>query len=224
MYTTTLNDDKISALSMIQRIIALILFVLLIPLLCILYIFIKFNSKVSFLFKQLRLGKNKKPFHMYKIRTMIPGAEKLQQKYSRLNEADGPVFKIRNDPRYTRVGKWLSHTGLDELPQLLNIIKGEMAFVGPRPLPIQEAQKIPKKFNKRFYVLPGITSLWSVSGAHTLSFHQWMKLDCFYATNHNLLMDIKIAVKTIILVVKNIFSLNIKINQSHLSNNSPCRK
>lgn len=163
---------------------------------------VKLDSQGPFIFKQRRAGKNKKPFLMYKIRTMIVGAERLKSKIYHLNEADGPVFKIRNDPRYTRVGKVLSHTGLDELPQLINIIKGEMDFAGPRPLPLDEAKKIPEKFNERFSVLPGMTSLWILSGAHKLRFNQWMKLDIEYVRSKNLINDIKISLKTVVFIFR----------------------
>ena len=106
---------------------------------------VKIFSIGPVLFKQNRAGKFKKPFIIYKFRTMVTDAEKLKEAITNLNEADGPVFKIKNDPRYTLIGKFLAHTGLDELPQLINIVKGEMSFVGPRPLPINEANKIPKK-------------------------------------------------------------------------------
>lgn len=138
---------------------------------------------------------------------MIINAENLKHKITNLNEADGPVFKIRNDPRYTRIGKFLSHTGLDEMPQLVNIIKGEMDFVGPRPLPVKEAEKIPKKFEKRFSVLPGMTSPWIVRGAHSLTFDQWMKLDLDYVDKKIFLYDIQIFFETlkivILLIIKN---------------------
>ena len=131
---------------------------------------------------------------------MVVDAEDQKSKIQNFNEADGPVFKIRNDPRYTLVGKFISHSGLDELPQLINIIKGEMSFVGPRPLPIEEAQKIPKKYDMRFSVLPGITSLWVIRGSHKLSFDEWMKLDLDYVKRQNPFLDFRVAVKTIQLI------------------------
>ena len=112
------------------RLIALAGFILLLPVLSIMYIIVRLDSKGSFIFRQKRAGLGKKPFTLYKIRTMIEGAEIKQARLSKKNEADGPSFKIRYDPRYTRVGKFLSHSGLDELPQLLNVIKGDMSLVG----------------------------------------------------------------------------------------------
>lgn len=165
---------------------------------------INYTSPSRFIFKQKRMGKDKKIFTLYKIRTMIDNAEVLKEKYLYLNEADGPVFKIRNDPRYTKIGKFLAHTGLDELPQLINIMKGDMAFVGPRPLPIDEAVRIPKKYQERFSVLPGITSLWVIKGAHKLSFKQWMESDLEYVRNKSILLDLKISLLTIWLILKSI--------------------
>jgi len=128
---------------------------------------------------------------------MVDGAEKEQAKLKHQNEADGPVFKIKNDPRYTRVGRVIARYGLDELPQLINIIKGEMAFVGPRPLPVAEAQKIPKKYQARFTVLPGITSSWvSENYSHT-NFAAWMQKDIEYVKMKSSLVDIKIIWQTI---------------------------
>lgn len=133
---------------------------------------------------------------------MIDGAQFQQGKLRHLNEADGPVFKIREDPRYTWIGKFLAHAGLDELPQFINVLRGEMSFVGPRPLPVEEAQKIPKKYERRFSVLPGITSPWVVKGAHNLTFDHWMRLDLNYVNRNSILVDLKTGVKTIFLMVK----------------------
>ncbi len=191
---------------MVQKIIALVLLVLASPLLLFLYFAVKLSSKGPFIFKQLRAGKDKKPFYIYKIRTMVENAESLKKKYLHLNEADGPVFKIRNDPRYTKVGKILSHTGLDELPQLMNIVKGEMAFVGPRPFPLDEAEKVQKQYTKRFSVLPGLISLWVIKGGHKLSFKEWMELDLEYINNKSFINNVVILLNTLILITKIFFS------------------
>src|SRR3990167_10969761 len=156
-----------------QRILAFVLLVISLPLLTILWILVKLTSKGPFIFKQKRWGKDKRPFYIYKIRTMVENAEYLQSKIQNLNEADGPAFKIAKDPRYTKFGRFLARAGLDELLQLVNIVKGEMAFVGPRPLPIAEAKKVPKKYDRRFSVLPGITSLWVVEGTDHHDFDRW---------------------------------------------------
>jgi lipopolysaccharide/colanic/teichoic acid biosynthesis glycosyltransferase len=131
---------------------------------------------------------------------MVEKSESLKSKVESLNEADGPVFKIKNDPRYTRVGKFLSRLALDELPQLMNIIEGTMAFVGPRPLPLTEAKSVPKKYNSRFSILPGMTSPWIVQGAHTLSFKRWMELDVEYIQKRTIFGDFLIILKTLFVI------------------------
>jgi len=186
----------------LYRLLALTLLFLISPLLGILYIFVKSDSPGPFIFSQKRTGKDEKPFIMYKIRTMKVGADALKNKYIQKNEADGPVFKILNDPRFTRVGRWLSRSGLDELPQLWNIVKGEMSFVGPRPLPVSEAEKVPRRYKKRFSVLPGITSPWVVNGSHLLSFKAWMELDLAYVQESSLIKDIFIMVQTAVLLLQ----------------------
>lgn len=185
----------------IQKLLALFFLIISSPLWILLAILIPIDSKGPFLFKQWRWGKGKRSFVMYKFRTMAEGAEKLKKRYVHLNEADGPVFKIWEDPRYTRIGRILAHSGLDELPQLINIIKGEMVFVGPRPLPLAEAKAVPKKYGVRFSVFPGITSLWIVKGAHDLSFRQWMELDLEYIQKRSLYLDLKVALLTIKLIL-----------------------
>ncbi len=153
------------------------------------------------------MGKGKKVFTIYKLRTMVKDAEKLKSKYLHLNETDGPVFKIRNDPRYTSIGRFLARTALDELPQLINIIKGEMAFVGPRPLPVEEARNVPKKYDARFSILPGLTSTWVIKGSHQLKFEQWMELDLKYVKNKTLWGDFEIILKTFFLIFKSLINI-----------------
>jgi len=189
-------------LHLFQSLFALFLLILFSPLLLILYILVKLTSKGPFFFKQLRIGKDKKPFWIYKIRTMIEEAEKLKEKVKHLNQADGPVFKIDNDPRFTKVGQFLAKIGLDELPQLINIVKGEMSFVGPRPFPLDEAKKIPKKYEKRFLVLPGIFSSWVAKGAFHNNFKKWMELDLKDIENKSFWYNLKIMIKSIIFVLK----------------------
>ena len=192
---------------MLQRLIALILFLLFLPLLVVFYFFVKLTSNGPFIFKQRRMGKNKRIFTMYKVRTMVQNAERLKNRYIKLNEVDGPVFKIKDDPRFTGFGKILSYTGLDELPQLINIIKGEMAFVGPRPLPVDEAKKVPQKYQKRFVVLPGVTSPWVLEGQHNLDFKKWMKLDLNYVKNKSRIYDLTVSIKTMLLIIKLVFGM-----------------
>ncbi len=187
---------------LIQRVLALFLFILLLPFFGILGIILKVQNGGPLIFKQKRMGKDEKPFVMYKIRTMVVGAEKLKKRYLDLNEADGPVFKIKKDPRFTKVGKILARTAIDEFPQLINVIKGEMAIVGPRPLPWEEAKRVPKRYKKRFSVLPGITSSWIVKGSHKLTFKKWMELDLDYVNNRAVFQDLSIIIVTAILMSK----------------------
>jgi len=143
-------------------------------------VIILFTSGLPIVFKQTRIGKKNKPFVMYKFRTMRAGAEDQQKIYKKQNEADGPVFKIRNDPRFTRFGRFLSHTGLDELPQLWNVLKGDMSIIGPRPLPKGEADKLSHWQQERHKIKPGIVSPWILNGYHSRPFSEWMKSDIEY--------------------------------------------
>lgn len=189
----------------LQRSFALILLFLTLPIFVLIWVAIKLGDGGALIFKQKRMGMGGGGFSLYKFRTMVAGSEKLKRNYTRLNEADGPVFKIYNDPRYTKVGKFLAHTGLDELPQLINIIKGEMVFVGPRPLPTAEANDVPKKYHARFKILPGVTSNWVVAGAHELSFKKWMELDLSYVKNRSFWLDLKISIQTLDLIIRSVF-------------------
>ena len=188
---------------LVNILIALLGLLSLSPIFLLITILIKITSQGPVIFKQKRAGQNGKPFIFYKFRTMVQNAEKLKEKYHKLNEADGPVFKIKDDPRFTKIGKILSHTGLDEFPQFLNILKGEINLVGPRPFPINEELKVPKKYQqKRRKTKPGIVSSWLVNGAHNLSFDQWMKLDLKDIKNSNFIYDLKILLKTTKLVFR----------------------
>lgn len=192
-----------------QKLLATFFLIVFSPLFLLLYLLVRVTSKGPFIFKQKRAGKNKKPFYVYKIRTMVANAEAQKLKLKNKNEADGPVFKIHDDPRYTKVGRFLAHTGIDELPQLINIIKGDMVFVGPRPLPVYEAEKVPKKYERRFSVSPGISSLWAAEGAEHSDFNKWMKQDLEYVKNKSFWYDLTITKKTIGLIIKMLIS-NIK--------------
>lgn len=174
--------------------------VLLSPLFVFIAVLIKLTSRGPAFFKQKRIGKEGCVFTLIKFRTMRMGGEKEQKNLRHLNEVDGPVFKIYNDPRYTKFGKILARTGLDELPQLINVLKGEMSLVGPRPLPVYEAKKLTKEEKIRELVKPGITSSWVTSGAHNLKFREWMKLDKEYVENASLSKDLSILFKTVSMV------------------------
>lgn len=177
---------------------ASLLMIFLSPLLLLAAVLIKLDSKGPVLFVQNRIGYNKHIFRMYKFRTMVQDAESMQDRLEHMNEASGPVFKIRKDPRITRMGRFLRSTSIDELPQLLNVVKGDMSLVGPRPLPLRDYTDKWRTWHcRRFSVIPGITCLWQISGRCNLSFDQWMELDLKYIDNWSFYMDIMILLKTI---------------------------
>ena len=154
------------------------------------------DNRGSVFFKQTRIGKDGKPFEMYKFRSMVSNAEDLKASLMDKNEATGPVFKIKNDPRVTRVGKFIRKTSIDELPQLINVIKGEMSLVGPRPSLPQEVAAYSSYERQRLKVVPGITCYWQVGGRSNLSFSEWVELDLKYIRERNLFIDFKLIIKT----------------------------
>ena len=181
------------------------LLILLTPLLLIVAILVKFDSLGPMFFVQERVGLNKRRLRIYKFRTMIADAEKKQMDLECLNEADGPVFKIKDDPRVTRLGKFLRKSSIDELPQLLNVLKGDMSLVGPRPLPIRDYQGFDQDWaRRRFSVRPGITCLWQINGRSSLSFQEWMELDLHYIDHWSFWLDVKVLAKTIPAVLKGV--------------------
>ncbi len=181
----------------------LILAVLMFPLMMFVALAIKLDSPGSVLFVQKRVGQNKRIFRLYKFRTMRTDAEDMQMNLENLNEMDGPVFKIRNDPRITKVGWWLRKLSIDELPQIINVIKGDMSLVGPRPLPIRDYKGFNKDWQrKRFSIRPGITCTWQIQGRNDISFEEWMKLDLEYVNNWKFIHDVEILLKTIPAVIK----------------------
>jgi exopolysaccharide biosynthesis polyprenyl glycosylphosphotransferase len=177
--------------------ISLVACVLLAPLFLVTAIAIKLDSRGPVLFVQERVGLGGRRFRLYKFRTMIAGADRLQAEIEALNEAHGPVFKIRDDPRVTRVGRWLRRLSLDELPQLVNVLKGDMSLVGPRPLPLRDVERIDQRAHRRrFSVKPGLTCLWQVNGREP-EFEDWVRTDMEYIDNWSLGLDVKILLKTI---------------------------
>jgi exopolysaccharide biosynthesis polyprenyl glycosylphosphotransferase len=181
-------DIMISALALI----------LLAPLFVMIGILIKIDSRGPTFFVQERMGYNKRRFQFYKFRTMTSDAENRQAEMEHLNEVSGPVFKIKDDPRVTKIGKILRKTSMDELPQLFNVLKGDMSLVGPRPLPVRDYNLFEKNWQKRrLSVRPGLTCLWQIQGRNELSFEKWIELDMEYIDNWSLLLDSKILVKTI---------------------------
>ena len=158
---------------------------------------IKNGSKGPAFFTQIRVGQNKREFRFYKFRTMIENAEQLLPQYKHLNEVDGPVFKITHDPRLTKFGRWMRAKNLDELPQLWNVIKGDMSLVGFRPPTPSETKQYKKWHMKRFESKPGITSLWAVKGGHSISFDKWVEMDLWYAEHESLSPYLKILFVTV---------------------------
>jgi exopolysaccharide biosynthesis polyprenyl glycosylphosphotransferase len=171
------------------------------PILAVGSVLIKFDSKGPVFFAQERVGYNNRRFRLFKLRTMIKGAENMKSELADMNEMDGPVFKIRNDPRVTRAGKWLRRFSVDELPQLLNVLKGEMSLVGPRPPLPEEIEEYSWKQRRRLSSRPGMTGLWQISGRNRIPFDRWVQLDLEYIDNWTLWLDFKIILKTVFIVL-----------------------
>lgn len=173
---------------------------LLSPVIAIVACAVKFTSKGPIFFLQKRVGKNGKLFDMYKFRSMVVNAEELKEKLAHQNEMSGPMFKMKDDPRVTKVGKFIRKTSLDELPQLWNVLKGDMSLVGPRPSLPKEVKQFEKWMFKRLTVKPGLTCYWQVSGRNNIDFEDWMKLDISYVEDRNLWIDIKLIFKTVLVL------------------------
>jgi exopolysaccharide biosynthesis polyprenyl glycosylphosphotransferase len=173
------------------------------PILVIAAIGIKLTSPGPVFFLQERIGMSKRRFKIFKFRTMVPNAEKLMAALEKDNEAGGPVFKMKNDPRVTRFGRALRKSSVDELPQLFNVLRGDMSLVGPRPLPVRDYEGFSEDWQRRrFSVKPGITCLWQVNGRSGVTFDQWMLLDLQYMDEWSLWLDLKILAKTVPAVLK----------------------
>ena len=175
---------------------SLIGIIVLSPVMFIVAAAIKLDSKGPAIFSQVRIGLNGKPFKMYKFRSMVSGAEELLDKLKDKNEMTGPMFKMKEDPRVTRVGRFIRKTSLDELPQLFNVIKGEMSLVGPRPNLPREVLKFTKRQRMKLFVKPGLTCYWQVMGRSNIDFDDWMKLDLKYIKDRNTILDLKLIFKT----------------------------
>ena len=155
--------------------------VFLLPLFAVVAILIALESKGDVMFRQERIGLNKRKFMIYKFRTMVQDADKMMPELEMLNEVTGPVFKIKKDPRCTKIGTILRRTSIDELPQLFNVFKGDMSLVGPRPLPTRDFEGFNEDWQRRrFSIRPGITCLWQINGRSSISFEKWMQLDLQY--------------------------------------------
>jgi len=200
-YVVTLFREQMLMQLLVKRLLdatlsALVL-VLLSPLLAVVALLIKLTSPGPVLFVQNRVGMNQRQFKLYKFRSMAADAEQRKFAIAHMNERDGPVFKIKNDPRITRIGKILRRTSIDELPQLFNVLRGEMSLVGPRPPLPEEVQLYAWLFRKRLCVKPGVTCIWQVSGRDHVSFDRWMEMDHQYIENWSLWLDLKILLNTI---------------------------
>ncbi len=201
------TGPQINWMTTLKRVIdfigSILLLTLLAPVLTVIAALIKLTSPGPVFFIQERVGYNKRRFRMFKFRTMIPDAEQRQAEVEHLNEVSGPVFKIRNDPRVTPIGAFLRKTSLDELPQLFNVVLGDLSLVGPRPMSVRDFERFHEFwFNRRFSVKPGITCIWQVSGRSQTSFDQWIQQDLDYIDNWSLALDLKILCKTIPAVMR----------------------
>jgi len=172
------------------------------PLILLVALAIRLDSRGPILYSQMRIGKNGRPFRCYKFRSMVRGADALRQDISDLNEASGPLFKMREDPRCTRVGRFLRRFSLDELPQLYNVLRGEMSLVGPRPNLPAEVDAYAEWHKKRLSVSPGITGLWQVSGRSDLTFDEMVLLDIYYVEDWSVALDLNILLRSIPAVVR----------------------
>jgi lipopolysaccharide/colanic/teichoic acid biosynthesis glycosyltransferase len=181
---------------------AALLLIVLAPLLALIALAVKLDSRGPVLFRSTRPGIAGRPFDCFKFRTMREGAEALQDELEQHNEAGGAIFKIREDPRVTGVGALLRRWSLDELPQLFNVIRGEMSLVGPRPLPQRDYELLDDWHRKRYLVLPGMTGLWQVSGRSELDFDELVRLDFLYLERWSVFLDFTILLKTIPAVVR----------------------
>lgn len=199
--TTPENELLLLAKRVVDLAMALALGVVLSPLLLVLAVLIRLTSRGPILYRQTRCGLGGRKFTLYKFRSMRPGADEQRRELLPLNELDGPVFKIRDDPRCTPVGRWMRRFSLDELPQLINIIKGDMSFVGPRPPLPEEVAHYERWQRRRLRMQPGLTCLWALEGRNKLNFRRWMELDLEYIDTWSPALDWKILLKTIPVVL-----------------------
>ncbi|MBE9467249.1 MAG: sugar transferase [Bacteroidetes bacterium] len=197
IYNTPSNYIALHSKLILDYIFSFIILLLSAPFLLLIALLIKIDSKGPVFFKQKRIGLRKREFYVYKFRTMVNDAEKLRAKLEHKNEQDGPVFKIKNDPRITKIGRFLRKTSIDEIPQFINVLKGEMSIIGPRPPLPKEVEKYERWQLRRLSMKPGISCIWQVSGRNTISFNDWMKLDLQYIDTWSLKLDFILTIKTI---------------------------
>ncbi len=173
----------------------------LLPLMFVIAILVKLTSRGPILFKQKRVGLNGRPFHMLKFRSMLANAEEIKASLAAQNEQSGPVFKMKHDPRVTPLGRFIRKFSIDELPQLINVLRGDMSVVGPRPpVPTEVAQYAAWQL-RRLSVRPGLTCLWQVSGRSQISFEEWMYLDMQYIDHWSLASDLRLILRTLPVVI-----------------------
>lgn len=193
---------------LIDIVVSMILIILLFPIFIIISIIVKLSSKGPIFFAHRRIGKNGKEFNLYKFRTMVPNAQELINNFSieQMKEYKNQ-YKLKNDPRVTKVGKILRKTSLDELPQLINVIKGNLSLVGPRPIIREELEKYKKNKEKFLSVTPGLTGLWVAYTTPETTYDERMKMELYYANNISFKLDVKILFKTIIRVIGRIIGI-----------------
>jgi lipopolysaccharide/colanic/teichoic acid biosynthesis glycosyltransferase len=185
----------------IKRVVDLLLIMLSLPFVVLYFaiigLLIKLDSPGPVFYKHPRVGRDGRLFDMFKFRTMVVGADQMQEDLAALNEADGPLFKIKEDPRRTRLGAFLRRTSIDELPQVINVLRGEMSLVGPRPGTPTEVEQYEAWQRERISVRPGLTGLWQVSGRSNIPFAEMVLLDIFYIENWTLDLDVRILLQTV---------------------------
>lgn len=192
------SDYRLAIKRLVDIGLSAVALILLLPILTATALVIKATSPGPVIFAQERYGLNRRRFRMFKFRTMLVNAEERQASLEARNEADGPVFKIADDPRITPLGRFLRRTSIDELPQLVNVLRGEMSLVGPRPLPLRDVMRFTHAADmRRFSVRPGLTCLWQISGRSTLSFSDWIRLDLTYIDRWSLSLDLLILLRTV---------------------------
>ena len=198
------NDSTVYTIikRLMDVVLSLIGIIVLSPVFIIVAILIKIEDpRGKIIFSQKRNGIYPKMFNMYKFRSMVHNAEELLEELQEQNEQDGPVFKIKEDPRITKIGKVIRRTSIDELPQLFNVLKGDMSLVGPRP-PIPAEVELYNEYQmQRLLVKPGLTCTWQVSGRNSIDFDSWVELDLEYITNRNIWLDIKLIFKTVFVLL-----------------------
>jgi len=198
---TLTHQGALAAKRIVDVVGAVLLLILTSPLLLVVAMLIKVSSRGPIVFSQERSGFHGRTFRMYKLRTMVADAEQRRDEVRHLNEMNGPVFRATDDPRLTRLGRFLRCYSVDELPQLINVVKGEMSLVGPRPLVLYEASQIKGSQRRRLAMRPGLSGLWQVNGRNMVDFDEWVRMDLEYIDRWSLGLDLRILLKTIPVVL-----------------------